>query len=60
MQDIYKRLIKELFWYRKSRIDLVLAVKKTILRYMLAVFKYKNNEQVSTWKEIKETLKEKC
>lgn len=25
---------------------------------MLAVFKYKNNEQVSTWKEIKETLKE--
>lgn len=28
MQDIYKRLIKELFLYGISKIDLVLAVKK--------------------------------
>lgn len=58
MQDIYKRLIKELFKYQ--RLTWFWQLKKTILRYMLAVFKYKNNEQVSSWKEIKETLKEKC
>lgn len=44
MQDIYKRLIKELFKYQ--RLTWFWQLKKTILRYMLAVFKYKNNEQL--------------
>lgn len=55
MQDIYKRLIKELFKYQ--RLTWFWQLKKTILRYMLAVFKYKNNEQLVREKRSKKHWK---